>query len=165
MSQVLTDTHYPVSYRRIHGSFVEIFESHSTGPIPDRLTSNFSAPACALRELLPCGGTYSRRQRFHSTLHHERSRLWDSAGAWLQKNWPASSVQRLVRSARPTRQGLRSLGFALGHHPWSRCRVSMSPLICGRNDSRHVLSMLMRDCCMWRFFAVIGGSADPRPAT
>jgi hypothetical protein len=34
----LTDMHDPVSYRRIHGSFVEIFESHSTGPIPDRLS-------------------------------------------------------------------------------------------------------------------------------
>jgi hypothetical protein len=47
-------------------------------------------------ELLACGGTYSRRQRFHSTLHHERSRLWDSAGTGLQNNWPAPSVQRPV---------------------------------------------------------------------
>jgi hypothetical protein len=33
--------------------------------------------------------------------------------------------------------------------------------LCGRNDSRHVRSILIRDCCMWRFFAAIGGSADP----
>jgi hypothetical protein len=32
--------------------------------------------------------------------------------------------------------------------------------LCGRNDSRHVRSILIRDCCMWRFFAAIGGSAE-----